>query len=108
MLNICVPMAGLGSRFTAAGYADPKPFIDVCDNQMLGFKIVLCDSFSQVIKHQFLKSLCVQLVDRDHFTFVGRFLCFNDYSDRAFGFVTIMDYKVVSSFSINEMLFLIF
>ena len=29
MLNIVVPMAGLGSRFIKAGYQTPKPFIDV-------------------------------------------------------------------------------
>lgn len=29
MLNIVVPMAGMGSRFTEAGYKDPKPLIPV-------------------------------------------------------------------------------
>ena len=29
MLNIVVPMAGLGSRFSKAGYTDPKPLIPV-------------------------------------------------------------------------------
>lgn len=29
MLNIVVPMAGLGSRFSKAGYTDPKPLIRV-------------------------------------------------------------------------------
>ena len=29
MLNIVIPMAGLGSRFAAAGYLDPKPLISV-------------------------------------------------------------------------------
>jgi UDP-N-acetylglucosamine diphosphorylase / glucose-1-phosphate thymidylyltransferase / UDP-N-acetylgalactosamine diphosphorylase / glucosamine-1-phosphate N-acetyltransferase / galactosamine-1-phosphate N-acetyltransferase len=28
-INILIPMAGEGSRFAEAGYADPKPFIDV-------------------------------------------------------------------------------
>lgn len=28
-VNILIPMAGEGSRFAQAGYADPKPFIDV-------------------------------------------------------------------------------
>lgn len=27
MINIVIPMAGLGSRFSKAGYKDPKPFI---------------------------------------------------------------------------------
>lgn len=29
MINIVIPMAGLGSRFALAGYNKPKPFIDV-------------------------------------------------------------------------------
>lgn len=29
MLNIVIPMAGLGSRFSKAGYTDPKPLIPV-------------------------------------------------------------------------------
>lgn len=29
MLNIVIPMAGLGSRFAQAGFTDPKPFIQV-------------------------------------------------------------------------------
>lgn len=29
MLNIVIPMAGLGSRFSQAGFTDPKPFIPV-------------------------------------------------------------------------------
>ena len=29
MLNIVIPMAGRGSRFADAGYADPKPLIPV-------------------------------------------------------------------------------
>ncbi len=29
MINIVIPMAGLGSRFASAGYEKPKPFIDV-------------------------------------------------------------------------------
>lgn len=29
MINVVIPMAGLGSRFTQAGFEKPKPFIDV-------------------------------------------------------------------------------
>lgn len=35
MLTIVVPMAGLGSRFSAAGYRDPKPLIDVAGQPMI-------------------------------------------------------------------------
>lgn len=35
MLNVVIPMAGLGSRFSNAGYKKPKPFIDVCGEPMI-------------------------------------------------------------------------
>lgn len=34
-MNILIPMAGVGSRFTKAGYRTPKPFIDVCGKTMI-------------------------------------------------------------------------
>lgn len=35
MINIVIPMAGLGSRFATAGYEKPKPFIDVLGKPMI-------------------------------------------------------------------------
>lgn len=35
MINIVIPMAGLGSRFAQAGYEKPKPFIDVVGKPMI-------------------------------------------------------------------------
>lgn len=35
MTNIVIPMAGLGSRFSDAGYEKPKPFIDVAGKPMI-------------------------------------------------------------------------
>ncbi|HWJ91869.1 MAG TPA: sugar phosphate nucleotidyltransferase, partial [Flavisolibacter sp.] len=35
MINIVIPMAGLGKRFVDAGYKDPKPFIDVLGKPMI-------------------------------------------------------------------------
>ena len=35
MINIVIPMAGMGSRFAQAGYAKPKPFIDVDGKPMI-------------------------------------------------------------------------
>jgi len=34
-MNIVIPMAGIGSRFTAAGYTFPKPLIDVNGKPMI-------------------------------------------------------------------------
>ena len=39
MINIVIPMAGLGSRFSSAGYTDPKPFIKI--NKFTLIEIVL-------------------------------------------------------------------
>ena len=35
MINIVIPMAGMGKRFVDAGYKDPKPFIDVLGKPMI-------------------------------------------------------------------------
>lgn len=35
MINVVIPMAGLGSRFASAGYEKPKPFIDVLGIPMI-------------------------------------------------------------------------
>jgi UDP-N-acetylglucosamine diphosphorylase / glucose-1-phosphate thymidylyltransferase / UDP-N-acetylgalactosamine diphosphorylase / glucosamine-1-phosphate N-acetyltransferase / galactosamine-1-phosphate N-acetyltransferase len=35
MINIVIPMAGLGKRFADAGYQKPKPFIDVLGKPMI-------------------------------------------------------------------------
>lgn len=35
MINIVIPMAGLGSRFSKVGYKEPKPFIDVDGKAMI-------------------------------------------------------------------------
>jgi len=35
MLNIVIPMAGVGSRFVKEGYTTPKPFIDVAGKPMI-------------------------------------------------------------------------
>lgn len=34
-INVVIPMAGLGSRFSSAGYEKPKPFIDVAGVPMI-------------------------------------------------------------------------
>jgi len=34
-INVVIPMAGLGSRFSSGGYAKPKPFIDVMGEPMI-------------------------------------------------------------------------
>jgi dTDP-glucose pyrophosphorylase len=38
-VNVVIPMAGYGSRFTQAGYKDPKPFIPVIGERMISLVV---------------------------------------------------------------------
>lgn len=51
MLNIVIPMAGAGSRFNVAGYADPKPLIPVHGKPMI--KVVI-ENLTPVQQHRFI------------------------------------------------------
>jgi dTDP-glucose pyrophosphorylase len=47
-MNLLIPMAGLGSRFSAAGYTDPKPLIKFLGKTMIEHVV---DSFPLAIRH---------------------------------------------------------
>ncbi|OBT15801.1 glycosyl transferase family 2 [Vibrio tasmaniensis] len=51
MLNIVVPMAGKGSRFAEAGYASPKPLIDVNGKRMIE---VVINNLKPKCPHRFI------------------------------------------------------
>ena len=51
MLNIVIPMAGAGSRFSSAGYKDPKPLIEINGVPMV--KVVI-DNLRPSIDHRFI------------------------------------------------------
>ena len=51
MLNIVIPMAGAGSRFAVAGYADPKPLIPVHGTPMIQLVI---DNLRPSVPHRFV------------------------------------------------------
>lgn len=51
MLNIVVPMAGRGSRFLQAGYALPKPLIDVYGHPMIEY---VTKNITPVCEHRFI------------------------------------------------------
>lgn len=51
MINILIPMAGLGSRFTQAGYKDPKPLIPVHGIPMI--KLII-DNLRPTAPHRFI------------------------------------------------------
>ena len=50
MMNIVIPMAGHGSRFSKAGYKDPKPLIPVLGQPMIGLVI---DNLKPRTPHRF-------------------------------------------------------
>lgn len=51
MINIVIPMAGYGSRFSKAGYKDPKPLITVNDRPMIELVI---DNLRPAKDHRFI------------------------------------------------------
>lgn len=51
MLNIVVPMAGRGSRFSEAGYDMPKPLIDINGHPMVEF---VTNNIKPSCKHRFI------------------------------------------------------
>jgi dTDP-glucose pyrophosphorylase len=59
MLNVLIPMAGLGSRFATAGYVDPKPLIDVIGAPMIQ-RVVENLGFSSHARYIFI-------VQREHY-----------------------------------------
>ncbi|GHU00527.1 glycosyl transferase family 2 [Alphaproteobacteria bacterium] len=67
MINVVVPMAGAGSRFSEAGYAKPKPFIDVAGQTMiarvLGGLQVPGARYTLIIQEAFRQSAASDLAD---------------------------------------------
>lgn len=51
MLNIVIPMAGRGSRFAKAGYANPKPLIDIYGHAMIEY---VTKNISPKCEHRFI------------------------------------------------------
>lgn len=56
ILNIVIPMAGHGSRFANAGWADPKPLIKLHNKRMIE---VVVDNLRPTCPHQFI-FVCLQ------------------------------------------------
>lgn len=51
MLNIVIPMAGRGSRFVEAGYANPKPLIEIFGRPMIEY---VTKSITPKCEHRFI------------------------------------------------------
>jgi dTDP-glucose pyrophosphorylase len=59
MINIVIPASGLGSRFTAAKYSEPKPFIDVNGEPMI------C-AVTRNIRPKYIEHRVIWLVKSEH------------------------------------------
>jgi dTDP-glucose pyrophosphorylase len=57
-LNIVIPMAGLGSRFSKAGYTFPKPLIDINGKPMIQL----------VVENLNIKANYIFIVQQEHYT----------------------------------------
>lgn len=78
MINIVIPMAGLGSRFAKAGYDKPKPFIDVAGTPMIARVL---ENLAYQEAHYYLiarkehleaeKELVAELSQKYNATFIG-------------------------------------
>jgi len=64
-LNVLIPMAGLGKRFSDAGYDLPKPLVDVCGKPMI--EVVLNALGFEKAHHIFL-------VRKEHLSVIGPIL----------------------------------
>ena len=78
------------------------PFVDIGNDQMFYFKILMGDPFPHIIQHQFLKSFVVYLVGAKHLFFVDRAFCFNNDTNCRTCIGTVTDYQVQVVFDIDR------
>jgi NDP-sugar pyrophosphorylase family protein len=62
MINIVIPMAGLGSRFAQAGYTQPKPLIPVFGRAMIALVVA---NLRPSINHRFI-FICQRALEAQH------------------------------------------
>ena len=72
MLNIVIPMAGAGSRFSKAGFKDPKPLIPVHDMPMIQ---LIIENLRPVEPHLF-----IFICQREHIHLYGLQKKLNDWA----------------------------
>jgi NDP-sugar pyrophosphorylase family protein len=76
MINIVVPMAGAGSRFSSAGFTEPKPFIKIFGKPMIQWVI---ENLSTNIEHQFIFICQEKHVNEFHFDKILKQICPNSH-----------------------------
>ncbi len=81
ILNIVIPMAGLGSRFKDAGYAFPKPIIDVRGKTMIE---VVIQNLKPDCEHKF-----IFVCQREHYEKFDLYNIFKNATDNKFEVVLL-------------------
>jgi NDP-sugar pyrophosphorylase family protein len=76
MINIVVPMAGAGSRFSSAGYKEPKPFIRIFGKPMIQWVI---ENLATNFEHQFIFICQEKHVIEFHFDEILKQICPNSH-----------------------------
>ena len=81
MLNIVIPMAGRGSRFKDAGYAFPKPLIDIQGKTMIE---IVVNNLRPSIDHRF-----IFIVQKEHYETYDLYNILKNASHNKFEIVVI-------------------
>jgi len=81
MLNIVIPMAGRGSRFKDAGYAFPKPLIDIQGKTMIE---IVVNNLRASIDHRF-----IFIVQKEHYETYDLYNILKNASHNKFEIVVI-------------------
>jgi NDP-sugar pyrophosphorylase family protein len=76
VINIVVPMAGAGSRFSSAGYKEPKPFIEIFGKPMIQWVI---ENLTTNFEHQFIFICQEKHVFEFHFDTILKEICPNSH-----------------------------
>lgn len=92
----------LGEQAVEQGGIENEPLVNIRDDQMPYFQVLMRDPFPQVIQHQFLKRLSIQILSGDHLRLVRRLLRLHNNPDRGRRIRSIMDHQIVPAFGIDE------
>ncbi len=84
-INIVIPMAGLGKRFSDAGYKLPKPFLPLGNKTMIEQVILNLNQCNQFSRHKF------------YFTFIvnNQQLDISEFESKLHKIFNAVDYQII-------------
>ena len=92
----------LGEQAVEQGGIENEPLVNVRDDQMPYFQVLMRDPFPQVIQHQFLKRLGIQILSGDHLRLVRRLLRLHYNPDRGRRIRSVVDHQIVPALGIDK------